>query len=223
MAMYSHHPPDIQPANMIPAVFSPYMSHDYDTNEADSIGIDLTQLPLNLLALIIYYVSPLALEYFYVHELYLRLSCFLVRYELTRAAPSKISDPADLARACRTCRKLYYMCLPNLYTNVKLKSYDHIRFSNETARPEGCGGGSPFAMGLNALVIRPIAQYVRTFEVAGRYKEVGVEDHAKLGRVSDGGMMVNILVRTAIDRMTALDSFASVGNIIPSRLDVADC
>lgn len=120
----------------------------------------------------------------------------------------KLSDSKDLARACRTCRKLYYVCLPNLYTCVKLNSYDHVRFSSETARAEGCGGGSPFAMGLNSLITLPVAQYVRSFEVAGKYKEMGVEDHAKLGRVSDGGMMVNILVRTVLDRMTKLESFA---------------
>ena len=100
------------------------------------------------------------------------------------------------------------MCLPNLYTHVKLKSYDHIRYSSETARPEGCGGGSPFAMGLNALITRPVAQYVKSFEIAGKYRELGAEEHARVGRVSDGGMMLNILVRTAIDRMSALESFA---------------
>ena len=99
------------------------------------------------------------------------------------------------------------MCLPNLYASVTLRSYDRIRYSPETARPEGCGGGSPFAMGLNALVTRPLARYVRHFEVAGNYKEIGSDDHARVGRVSDGGMMLNLLVRTAVDRMPALESF----------------
>ena len=191
---------------MIPAVFSPFAANDYDISEADGASTDLTQLPLNLIALIIYYVSYEPLIFLVSDALILH-----VRLEHARAngdCTMKLSDTSDLARACRTCRKLYYMCLPNLYTRVKLKSYDHIRFSAETARPEGCGGGSPFAMGLNSLVTRPVAQYVKSFELAGHYKEIGVEAHAKLGRVSDGGMMVNILVRTAIERMTALESFA---------------
>ena len=70
--------------------------------------------------------------------------------------------------------------------------------------------GSPFTMGLNALVTRPVAQYVRSFEVCGQYKELGVEEQAMAGRVADGGMMLNILVRTAIDRMPNLDTFRYV-------------
>ena len=99
------------------------------------------------------------------------------------------------------------MCLPNLYARVALKSYDRIRYSPDTARPEGCGGASPFAMGLNALATRPVARYVREFEVAGTYKEIGSEDHARVGRVPDGAMMLNLLVRTAIDRMPDLETF----------------
>lgn len=67
--------------------------------------------------------------------------------------------------------------------------------------------GSPFIMGLNALVTRPVAQYVRSFEVCGQYKELGADEQARVGRVADGGMMLNILVRTAIDRMPYLDTF----------------
>ena len=112
-----------------------------------------------------------------------------------------------MARACRTCRIFRYMCLPNLYSHVKLKSYDHVRISPETARPEGCGMGSPFVMGLNALAIRDVACFVKIFEVTGRYKEPGAEDYASVGRVADGGMMINILVRIAIDRMPLLHTF----------------
>ena len=99
------------------------------------------------------------------------------------------------------------MCLPNLYARVTLRSYDRIRYSPETARPEGCGGGSPFAMGLHALVTRPVARYVKHFEVGGAYRERGSEDHARVGRVPDGSMMLNLLVRTALDRMPQLESF----------------
>ena len=99
------------------------------------------------------------------------------------------------------------MCLPNLYASVVLRSYDRVRYSPETARPEGCGGASPFTAGLEALVTRSVARYVREFEVWGTYKEIGSEDHARVGRVPDGGMMLNILVRTAVDRMAELRSF----------------
>jgi hypothetical protein len=99
------------------------------------------------------------------------------------------------------------MCLPNLYSSVKLKSYDYIKYSQETNRPEGCGMGSPFVMGLNALVNRQVAQYVKSFEVSGQFKELNAQEYASVGRVSDGGMMVNVLVRTAIDRMPLLESF----------------
>lgn len=64
MAMYSHHPPDIQPATMIPTVYSPYTPnyHEYQEHDDEGLGIDLTQLPLNLLVLIISYVRLLALS-----------------------------------------------------------------------------------------------------------------------------------------------------------------
>ena len=99
------------------------------------------------------------------------------------------------------------MCLPNLYSQVVLRSYDRIRYSTETARPEGCGGASPFTAGLEALVTRGVSRYVKDFEVVGNYKELGSEDYARVGRVPDGGMMLNLLVRTAIDRMTELRTF----------------
>ena len=162
---------DAQFAKMIPMVKSPYANFDDGLQDEDAT--DLTQLPLNILSLII----------------------------------QQLTDPHDLSRACRSCRKLYYMCLPNLYTRVRLKSYDHIRYSHETARPEGCGAGSPFAMGLNALIIRPVAHYVRSFEVAGKYNEIGADEYSKVGRVPDGGMMLNISVRAALERMTALENF----------------
>jgi hypothetical protein len=99
------------------------------------------------------------------------------------------------------------MCLPKLYSNVVLRSYDHIRFSEETMAPEGLGGGSPFIMGLNALITGNVAQYVKRFELTGELQEYGLEEYAEAGRVPDGGMMLGLLVRTCVDRMPLLKTF----------------
>lgn len=62
-------------------------------------------------------------------------------------------------------------------------------------------------MGLNGLVSRNVAGYVKNFEVCGEWKEHEQQEHAKAGRVPDGSMMLNMLVRVAVERMAALDSF----------------
>ena len=46
---------------MMPTVYSPYTPNHYDRDQEEA-RIDLTQLPMNLLALIIYYVSPRVLK-----------------------------------------------------------------------------------------------------------------------------------------------------------------
>lgn len=69
---------------------------------------------------------------------------------------------------------------------------------------------SPFSMGLNGLVSRNIAGYVRTFELCGSWKEHEIQEHAKVGRVPDESMMLNTLVRVAVERMGELQSFRCV-------------
>lgn len=66
---------------------------------------------------------------------------------------------------------------------------------------------SPFSMGLNGLVSRNVASYVKRFEVLGKWKEHEVEDYSKVGRVTDGSMMLSILIRVAIEKMVVLESF----------------
>ena len=66
---------------------------------------------------------------------------------------------------------------------------------------------SPFSMGLNGLVSRNVAGYVRNFEVTGEWKEHDVQEHSRVGRVPDESMMLNILVRIAAEKMVVLDSF----------------
>lgn len=116
-----------------------------------------------------------------------------------------MDNPADLARVCRTCRVLNYMALPQLYRNLTLTSYDKIRYRDE--QPEGWGGASPFSMGLNAVVTRPHAELVRSMTLRGEWRELELQEHARVGRVPDSSMMLNIAVRAAIDRMAELESF----------------
>ncbi|OXV06488.1 hypothetical protein Egran_05743 [Elaphomyces granulatus] len=117
-----------------------------------------------------------------------------------------VDDVPDLARLCRTCRVLNYMALPPLYKEVVLSSYDEIRFRND--RPEGWGSASPFSMGLNALATRPHATLVESLTLRGEWKEHDIEEHARVGRVPDSSMMLNIAVRAMVDRMPGLGSFS---------------
>ena len=62
-------------------------------------------------------------------------------------------------------------------------------------------------MGLSGLVSRNVAGYVRNFEVCGEWKEHNLEEFSKVGRVPDVSMMLNSLVRVAVERMGILDCF----------------
>ncbi|KAI9837341.1 MAG: hypothetical protein M1819_000415 [Sarea resinae] len=119
---------------------------------------------------------------------------------------SYIDDVADLARICRTSRVLHYMTLPQLYHDVTLRSYRSIRYVG--GQPEGCGSASPFSMGLHGLVTRTVCGLVRSFRVCGEWKEHDLEEHARVGRVPDNSMMLNIAMRAALDRMEHLESFS---------------
>ena len=99
------------------------------------------------------------------------------------------------------------MTLPQLYSNVSLRSYNYIRFCESDGRPEGCGMGSPFTMALNGLVSRSVSNYVKRFEVRGEWKEHELAEHSKVGRVPDSSMLLNSLVRVAVDKMAVLDEF----------------
>lgn len=67
--------------------------------------------------------------------------------------------------------------------------------------------GSPFSMGLNGLVSREISGYVKSFDVCGEWKEHELQEHARVGMVPDESMIMNILVRVAVEKMIVLDSF----------------
>ncbi|KAK2794594.1 hypothetical protein FQN50_009890 [Emmonsiellopsis sp. PD_5] len=114
-----------------------------------------------------------------------------------------LDDVADLARLCRTCRVLNYMALPQLYRHLTLTSYDKIRYRDH--RAEGCGSASPFSMGLNAVVTRNVGNLVHSLTLRGAWREDELEEHARVGRVPDSSMMLNIVVRAAVDKMVQLE------------------
>lgn len=88
---------------------------------------------------------------------------------------------------------------------MTLTSYDTIRYKNQ--RPEGCGSASPFSMGLNALVTRPVANLVRSLALQGVWREHDLHEFSQVGRVPEDAMMLNIAVRAAIDRCKHMESF----------------
>jgi len=98
------------------------------------------------------------------------------------------------------------MTLPRLYEDVTLRAYSEIRYRPD-GRPEGYGGGSPFAMGLNTLVSRTFTDYIQTFRVVGDCAEHDVDDY-KQGRVPDNSMVLQIALRAALDKMKNLRAFA---------------
>ena len=65
-------------------------------------------------------------------------------------------------------------------------------------------------MGLNGLATRNVTGYVRNFEICGNWKEHEPQEHAKAGRVPDESMMMNTLVRVAMEKMVVLESFRFV-------------
>ncbi|EDN05875.1 conserved hypothetical protein [Histoplasma mississippiense (nom. inval.)] len=115
-----------------------------------------------------------------------------------------LDNVADLARLCRTCRVLNYMALPQLYKDLTLTSYDKFRYRDEFV--EGWGSGSPFSIALNAVVTRNVGGLVRSLTLRGEWRENELEEHARVGRVPDSSMMLNIVVRAAVDKMPGLES-----------------
>ena len=69
---------------------------------------------------------------------------------------------------------------------------------------------SPFTMALNGLVCRNIAGNVKSLKVHGKWKDYEIRDCAKAGRVPDSDMMLNSLIRVAVERMVVLKQFRYV-------------
>lgn len=67
--------------------------------------------------------------------------------------------------------------------------------------------GSPFSMGLNGLVLRNSTAYVEKFRVRGEWKDYELPEYSSVGRVTEGSIMLNTIVRVAIEKMPLLDSF----------------
>ena len=98
------------------------------------------------------------------------------------------------------------MTLPQLYSRVTLRSYAYIRYGSDE-RPEGCGSASPLAMGLNGLISRNLGGLVRSFKISGDWKEYDLEEFTRVGRIPDNSMMLNMVVRMAVEKMEKLESF----------------
>ncbi|KPI35507.1 uncharacterized protein AB675_10918 [Cyphellophora attinorum] len=128
-------------------------------------------------------------------------------------------DPATLAVLCRTKKVLYYMALPLLWKNVTLRNHSTARRRKRTCDgdmkevPDGLGGASPFAMGLNALVTHPNAgKLVRRlrFEDADDshfVRDDETEACLRIGRISESAMILNICIRAALDKCHDLEDF----------------
>jgi hypothetical protein len=118
----------------------------------------------------------------------------------------QIEDIGDLARLTRASRLLYYITIPRLYEKVTLKAYPELRYVGDV--PEGFGGGSPFAAGLDSLIgsSNDVAQYVKYLRVCGEWKELDRGQFEK-GRVPDNSMVLNIAFKAAIVRAKSLQEF----------------
>jgi hypothetical protein len=158
---------------------------------------DLEGYTLREIPPFVQYTSPVfSQDYGHGGQLPLNLVARIVSY---------LDDAGDLARVTRTSRLLYYMALPQLYERVALHSYPVIRYVD--GRPEGFGSGSPFMMALNGLATKTHATVVKEFRVWGEWRELGQEEFAK-GRVPDNSMMLSMMLRTCVERMTKLRSFS---------------
>lgn len=96
------------------------------------------------------------------------------------------------------------MTLPKLYDKVSLRSFSEIQYRN--GRPRGLGNGSPFAVGLYALISGNVAHYSRRFYLCGDWSDRDIDDYAK-GQIPDNDMMLNLSIKAAIDKMTRLEHF----------------
>ncbi|KAL8949847.1 MAG: hypothetical protein Q9222_004087 [Ikaeria aurantiellina] len=59
-------------------------------------------------------------------------------------------------------------------------------------------------MGLNGLVLRNVVGYVKKLKIVGDFKEHDLDECSRKGRVPDSSMMLNTLVRVAVERATSL-------------------
>lgn len=142
------------------------------------------------------YTSPVSTSSTSGSQLPLNLIALIVSY---------LDDVGDISRVTRTSRLLYYMTLPQLYRTVALHSYPDIKYVN--GRPEGFGSGSPFMMALNGLATKNYASVVQHWRLWGEWNEVGNEEYSK-GRVPDNSMLLNMMLRVCVDKMTRLRSFS---------------
>lgn len=97
------------------------------------------------------------------------------------------------------------MAVPRLYQKIVLTSYAEVQYKNNV--PEGYGGASPFTMGLNALITSNAASLVKSLTLQGEFPQHDLEDKARIGRVPDSSMLLNIAVRAVLGRCVNLEHF----------------
>lgn len=97
------------------------------------------------------------------------------------------------------------MTIPRLYQTITLTAYAGVHYRNNV--PEGYGSASPFTMGLNALITRSAASLVKSLTLQGEWPQYDLEDKARVGRVPDGSMLLNIAVRAALSQCINLEHF----------------
>lgn len=73
-------------------------------------------------------------------------------------------------------------------------------------------------MALDGLVSRNIGGYVRELRLEGAWKEVGFEEFEK-GRVPDNTMMLNIVIKAALEKMEKLEAFWLVHLLLKEALE----
>ena len=66
---------------------------------------------------------------------------------------------------------------------------------------------SPFAMALHGLVLRNVGTHVRHFRLLGQWRQPELEEQGRMGLVPDSDIMLNCLVRVALEKMPAIQSF----------------
>ena len=66
---------------------------------------------------------------------------------------------------------------------------------------------SPFVMALHGLALRNVGNHVRHFRLHGQWRQPDLEDHSRVGLVPDSDIMLNCLVRVAVEKMPAIHSF----------------
>ena len=62
-------------------------------------------------------------------------------------------------------------------------------------------------MALHGLALRNVGAHVKNFRLSGEWRQPNLEEYGKMGLVPDSDIMLNTLVRVAVDKMPVIQSF----------------